>query len=155
MLVVHSPHSGRPVKVREQDVGRAVRDETGRIFYVLTKADGSGYYGSKTRSGAANKEPRVKTPPALGPEHRPDAPIPQPHNAAGRKRSTHRGKLVVLVLFIILAVLFYLFSPYGPYYWKKFNRTVRAPSNKIFIGSSPRADPGTVPGDGRPRPPDP
>jgi hypothetical protein len=51
-IIVNSPFSGNPVKVRDQDVGRAVKDEEGRIFYVLEKSDGSGHYGSITRSGA-------------------------------------------------------------------------------------------------------
>jgi len=46
-----SPYSGRPVKVRPQDVGRAVRDEEGRLFYVLPRPDGSGYYSAPSRAG--------------------------------------------------------------------------------------------------------
>ena len=48
---VLSPFSGRPVKVRPQDVGRAVRDEAGRLFYVLPRPDGSGYYSAPSRAG--------------------------------------------------------------------------------------------------------
>jgi len=46
-----SPYSGRPVKVRPQDVGRAVRDEEGRLFYVLPRPDSSGYYSAPSRAG--------------------------------------------------------------------------------------------------------
>ena len=167
MPIVHSPHSGRPVKVREQDAGRAVRDEAGRIFYVLPKADGSGSYGSRTRSGGGAEEQHAATMAAAGPDRESDAPTPPAHDATGRKRSTHRGKLVVLMLFIVLAVLVYLFSPYGPYNWKKLNRGVTVPSQKIIIGPSSRIEPGTdtgkgpgdvpgdVPGDRDARPPDP
>ena len=31
-IVINSPFSGKPVKIRDQDVGRAVKDEEGRIF---------------------------------------------------------------------------------------------------------------------------
>ena len=57
-IVVHSPFSGRPVKVRDQDVGRAVRDEEGRIFYVLVKSGGEGHYGAITRAGGEKDEAR-------------------------------------------------------------------------------------------------
>ncbi len=50
-LIIHSPFSGKPVKVRDEDVGRAVRDENRRIFYVIQRPDGEGYYGSPTRHG--------------------------------------------------------------------------------------------------------
>ena len=146
MPIVHSPHSGRPVQVREQDAGRAVRDETGRIFYVLPKADGNGYYGSKTRNSGAAEEQHAAAIAAAGPDSEADAPTPPPHDAAGRKRSTHRGKLLVWMLFIVLAVLGYFFSPYGPYNWKKRHRGATVPSNKIIIGPSPRVEPGADPG---------
>lgn len=55
-LEVHSPHSGRPVRVRDEDVGRAVRDESGRVFYVLARASGRGHYGSPTRAGSEKLE---------------------------------------------------------------------------------------------------
>ena len=38
-ITIFSPHSGNQVKVRDQDAGRAVKDEEGRIFYVLPKSD--------------------------------------------------------------------------------------------------------------------
>src|SRR5690606_29595340 len=57
-IVVHSPFSGRPVKIRDEDVGRAVRDEENRIFYVLERSDGSGHYGAPTRSGNPRDEQR-------------------------------------------------------------------------------------------------
>jgi hypothetical protein len=58
-IEVQSPFSGRPVKIRPQDVGKAVRDEEGRIFYVLPKRDGSGYYGAPTRAGGQRDEQRA------------------------------------------------------------------------------------------------
>lgn len=50
-ITVLSPYSGRPVKVRDQDIERAVRDEEGRIFYVVSRPDGNGYYAAPTRKG--------------------------------------------------------------------------------------------------------
>ena len=44
-IVVNSPYSGESVKIRDQDVGRAVKDRDGKVFYVLPRSDGSGYYG--------------------------------------------------------------------------------------------------------------
>ena len=34
-VTILSPYSGKPVKVREQDLGRAIRDEQGRVFYIV------------------------------------------------------------------------------------------------------------------------
>jgi len=59
-LTVHSPHSGKPVKVREEDLGRALRDEGGRVFYALETADGQGVYGAVTRKGSPEEETRYQ-----------------------------------------------------------------------------------------------
>ncbi len=58
-ITVDSPFTGRPVKIREKDVGRAVTDEDGGIFYVFPKKDGSGYYGAPTRAGGERDEERA------------------------------------------------------------------------------------------------
>ena len=57
-LTIHSPHSGHPVKIRDEDIGRAVRDEQNKIFYVVPRASGEGYYGAITRKGSAKDEER-------------------------------------------------------------------------------------------------
>lgn len=57
-LEIFSPHSGRPVMVRDQDLGRAIRDEGGRVFYVVPRSDGEGHYGSLTRKGSERDENR-------------------------------------------------------------------------------------------------
>ena len=44
-IVVNSPYSGESVKIRDQDVGRAVKDRDGKVFYVLPRSDGSGRGG--------------------------------------------------------------------------------------------------------------
>lgn len=51
-ITILSPHSGKPVKIRDQDVGRAVRDEEKRIFYALPRPDGEGHYAALTRNGS-------------------------------------------------------------------------------------------------------
>jgi hypothetical protein len=58
-ITVYSPHDGEPVTVRDKDVGRAVRDRENRIFYVLEKSDGGGYYGAMTRRGGEKEEQRA------------------------------------------------------------------------------------------------
>lgn len=55
-LIVRSPYSGKPVKIRDQDVERAIRDEAGRVFYVVPTEDGQSHYGSPTRRGSAKDE---------------------------------------------------------------------------------------------------
>lgn len=52
---INSPYSGDPVKIRTTDIGRAVKDTEGRIFYVLPRSDGKGYYSSITRKGGPKK----------------------------------------------------------------------------------------------------
>lgn len=112
-IIVYSPFSGRPVKVREQDVGRAVRDDQGRIFYVLRKSDGSGYYGAPTRVGGPKDEARAleyEAKVSQAEEHvRAVA-----HDATGKRRSHLRGKLVILAFVILAAILIYLFK-FGPF----------------------------------------
>lgn len=49
-ITVLSPHSGNPVTVRDQDVGKSVKDREGRTFYVLQAPDGL-YYAALTKVG--------------------------------------------------------------------------------------------------------
>ena len=46
------------MKIRDQDIGRAVRDEEDRIFYVVPRASGEGYYAAPTRKGSEKDEQR-------------------------------------------------------------------------------------------------
>ncbi len=112
-ITVPSPHNGRPVKVRDQDVGRAVRDEDGRIFYVLPSRDGEGHYGALTRSGDPKQEKRaaelVQTPPRPQPE---SAAPAAPHDATGTPRRSPRAVLAMAGV-LILAALVYLLV-WGP-----------------------------------------
>ncbi len=50
-ITVYSPYSGTEVKIRPQDVGKAVKDKDGKMFYVLNRPDGNGFYCAMTRAG--------------------------------------------------------------------------------------------------------
>ena len=110
-IIVPSPHSGRPVKVRDQDVGRAVRDEAGRIFYIVPKHDGSGHYGALTRAGSLEDEHRTATFSQATSQEQPE-PTDEaaPHDATGRRRSSWRGKLMIGLLLLVLVVLAVLYG---------------------------------------------
>ncbi|MFN3166537.1 MAG: FKBP-type peptidyl-prolyl cis-trans isomerase [Phycisphaeraceae bacterium] len=58
-VTILSPHSGRPVVVREQDLGRAIRDDQGKVFYVVEDAE-HGRYASMTRKGSARDLERYR-----------------------------------------------------------------------------------------------
>jgi FKBP-type peptidyl-prolyl cis-trans isomerase len=111
-LIVNSPFSGRPVKIRDQDVGRAVRDEENRIFYAVERSDGKGYYGSPTRKGLAKNEQRyleMETQTAQAKQVAQQAAAPV-HNAMGtRKIISVWRRILVLWLLLIAAALLYFF----------------------------------------------
>ena len=146
-IKVLSPHSGRLVMVREQDVGRAVRDEGGRIFYVLVRSDGAGHYGSPTRSGGAAYEKRAlelaAQPAAAEPPEpaavasqgaeAPTGPGPVGHDATGRRRAVS-GRWIILVLAVVMALIAFLFSPWGPYGAERMPRVETPEPNPIGIG---------------------
>ena len=114
-ITVPSPHSGRPVKVREQDVGRAVRDEEGRIFYVLPKRESEGYYGASTRTGSDKDELHSsELEQSVVDEREAEADRPLPHDATGRKRSNWRTRAMIVAIIAIIALLAYLFG------WRTF-----------------------------------
>jgi len=106
-ITIHSPYSGRPVKIRDQDIGRAVRDEEDRIFYVVPRASGDGYYAAPTRKGSdkdeqrydamQNKMDHVQT--QVAKQHH------AVHDATGRRRrSPILRRLVLLLILALLAV---------------------------------------------------
>jgi hypothetical protein len=157
-VTVLSPFSGRPVKVRDQDIGRAVRDEENRIFYVLPKSDGKGYYGAATRAGGPKDEARAlemenKQAVARGNVHE---QVESLHDATGRRGGNGlRGKLVVLLLAVIVLTLAWLvkFSPWKDHFvWQ----VSPAPPSQIIEGGPRNAGtPGTpgIPSEpGRPGP---
>jgi len=107
-LTIHSPHSGHPVKIRDEDIGRAVRDEENKIFYVVPRASGEGFYGAITRKGSAKDEERYDRL-ALNPAKvaaantaaAAAASAPPPHDATGgskRRRPLRRAVLTLLLL---------------------------------------------------------
>ncbi|MEM7626594.1 MAG: hypothetical protein AAF333_13440 [Planctomycetota bacterium] len=101
-IVINSPYSGLPVKIRDQDIGRAVRDEEGRVFYVVPRASGEGYYSAPTRKGSAKDEARydkMETRVAQVQEMV-DAQAQTVHDATGKRRANPVGRLIVLVLLL-------------------------------------------------------
>ncbi len=145
--VVYSPHSGKPVKVRDQDVGRAVRDEQGKVFYVLPRASGGGYFGSRTRAGGEAEERHAEAMRNSAPSQPADADIHSPHDATGKRRAGSRGKLVILLLVLLVLLFAYLFSPWGPYNWANMQRGQTPEPNplRVFPEQTPPENPQTVP----------
>jgi len=114
-ITVYSPHDGEPVKVRDQDIGRAVKDRQGRTFFVVLKSDSSDYYAALTRHGSEKDEARyAKLEEKLGTVGN---QVKQQHEAAKPKLSSEKkgggGLVKWVVLIIVLAALGWLFS-YGP-----------------------------------------
>jgi len=109
-MVVYSPYSGRQVKVRDQDVGRAIKDEEGRIFYIVQRSDGQGYYASPTRQGSEKDEKRYMDMIAKSSaaEQAKRAEAAGMHDATGKGRGSPVGRLVVylVLLLIVLAVIY-------------------------------------------------
>lgn len=102
-ITVYSPYSGRPVKVRDQDVGRAVRDEDNRIFYVVPRSWGEGYYAAPTRKGSEKDEQRYLDleKKIEQSEEQAELQMAPVRDATGKRR---RSKLVpLLVVLIVLA----------------------------------------------------
>ncbi|WP_432798436.1 FKBP-type peptidyl-prolyl cis-trans isomerase [Poriferisphaera sp. WC338] len=104
-IIVNSPFSGKPVKVRDEDVGRAIRDEENRIFYVVQRSDGDGVYGSPTRKGSPKDEQRYLD--MLDKLERNQTnvqtQIQAVHDASGKKRNLSLTR--VLIFLILLAIV--------------------------------------------------
>ncbi len=117
-IIVHSPHDGQPVKVRDQDLERAIRDSEGRIFYAVKRSDGSGYYGALTRKGSDKDEQRyldliekMETARQVG-KIRSEAQV---HDATGKDKSPGAMRWIVLLILagIIAAMSWYFFKSYN------------------------------------------
>lgn len=111
-IVVYSPFSGKPVKVRDEDIGRALRDEEKRIFYALERPDGEGYYAAPTRAGGPKdleRYDKILAKVSAGGTHSREQQAQNLHDATGRKRANKRGKLVIVILFLIVAAIAYYF----------------------------------------------
>lgn len=115
-ITINSPYSGRPVKLRDQDIGRAVRDEEGRVFYVVQRASGEGYYAALTRKGSAKDEERydsLATKMASSQENV-QAQAAAVHDATGKRRPSLVRRLVgVILLLVVLAAIWYVLSSRG------------------------------------------
>lgn len=104
-VTILSPYSGRPVKIREHDLGRALRDEQGRVFYVVEDSE-HGRYAARTRKGS-DKDLRRYRQIEAGVAKLDDAPhvddgaSRQVHDATGSKRRNPVGLVVVLVIVAI------------------------------------------------------
>ncbi len=108
-FVIHSPFDGTPVKIRDKDIGRAIRDKENRIFYVIPNSNGEGYYSAMTRQGGLKDEQRyarmMEKSATTNQIVREEVATMQ--DATGRARGKGRGKLVLLVLIIIVAAAAY------------------------------------------------
>ncbi|MEO0475592.1 MAG: hypothetical protein AAF085_06430, partial [Planctomycetota bacterium] len=112
-VTILSPYSGRPVKVREQDLGRALRDEEGRIFYIVEDPE-HGRYAARTRKGSPKdleryREIEAKSAKLDSDPDRPATSNLQAHDATGKKRRNPIGLLFVVVLVVAIAALGYVY----------------------------------------------
>ena len=111
-IVINSPYSGRPIKVRDQDIGRAIRDENGRIFYVVQRRDAGGFYAAPTRHGSVKDEQNyldLLANPTLDQEQAaPGISSLRMHDATGRARTGRRWLALWIGLIGGLAAVFYL-----------------------------------------------
>jgi hypothetical protein len=84
-----------------------VRDEENRIFYVVPRSDGKGYYASLTRNGSTKDESRyldLEKKDAIADVHKREEMAVPVHNAMGRQRKeTWSRRLVYLVILGALA----------------------------------------------------
>ena len=119
-ITVKSPYSGRPVKVREQDIGRAIRDEQGRVFYVVPRSEGDGYYAARTRHGSEKQEQAYLQLEAQPPLEAPvEAGQPAVHDATGRRRPMRPGViLALLVILALIGILWYSWYTGGAWPWQ-------------------------------------
>ncbi|MEM9416555.1 MAG: FKBP-type peptidyl-prolyl cis-trans isomerase [Planctomycetota bacterium] len=110
-ITILSPYSGKPVKVRDQDVGRAIRDEEGRIFYIVDSDDGGEPYASMTRKGSEKDEQRYRklAEGSATLEQTARTQVTQAHDATGKKRSNPVGILALLIVLLALAGAAYVY----------------------------------------------
>lgn len=112
-VTILSPYSGRPVKIREHDLGRALRDEQGRVFYVVEDPE-HGRYAARTRKGSPKDLQRYReiesgVAKLEGEIELDDASTMQAHDATGSKRRNPKGLLLLVVLLAAVAALGYVY----------------------------------------------
>nr|MBX2853264.1 hypothetical protein [Phycisphaeraceae bacterium] len=113
-VTILSPYSGRPVKVREQDLGRALRDEQGRVFYIVEDPE-HGRYAARTRKGSPKDLERYREIESgvakLGSdEDRPATNAMQVHDATGSKRRNPVGLLLLVLILAAVTALGYVYA---------------------------------------------
>jgi FKBP-type peptidyl-prolyl cis-trans isomerase len=101
------------VKIREHDLGRALRDEQGRVFYVVEDPE-HGRYAARTRKGSPKDLQRYReiesgVAKLDSDEDRPAAANLQAHDATGSKRRNPLGTLLLIVILAAVAALGYVF----------------------------------------------
>lgn len=112
-VTILSPYSGRPVKIREHDLGRALRDEQGRVFYVVEDPE-HGRYAARTRKGSTKDLERYRqiesgVAKLEGDLTLTDASPKQVHDASGTKRRNPVGLLLLIVLLGTIAAAGYVY----------------------------------------------
>ena len=105
-IYVNSPHDNNPVKVLEKDIGRAVKDNEGRTFYVLPKSDGSGYFGAFSRADAAKEEADALH--RESQEQRAAEAAAAPVHVVGHSQRSGGKMLILLILLALIAGGIYL-----------------------------------------------
>lgn len=114
--MILSPYSGHPVKIREQDLGRALRDEQGRVFYVVEDPE-HGRYAARTRKGSPKDLERYRAleiqTDQLHDNVQPTRDnLSQAHDAAGKTRRNPVGWLMLVLIAAALATAGYLYLNY-------------------------------------------
>ena len=101
-IEVRSPHNGELMKIMPKDVGRAVKDSDGRVFYVLEDGEG-GYYPSITRTatGSAKDQARHERTEARMADHQDAA---RSRDAAMPRRKRSKPYLLYLIRVGVLVV---------------------------------------------------
>ena len=118
-ITVNSPYSGRPVKVRDADIERAVRDEEGRVFYVVKRPSGEGYYAALTRKGSAKDEARydgMETKMDTAREVGAERSAAQVHDATGRRRpgTVRRAVILFVIVLLLAAAAWFVLGRFAP-----------------------------------------
>ena len=135
-FVIHSPFDGQPVKIRDKDIGRAIRDKENRIFYVLPNSTGEGYYSAPTRQGGLKDEQKyqrmMEKTARTAKNVREEAA--ETLDATGTSRKKGKGKLVFLVLVVIVVIVgYYVWKNYGDEVKDLVPSTGQAPGMPILV----------------------
>lgn len=146
-FIVHSPFDGQPVKVRDEDIGRALRDGQRRIFYAVPRSNGEGYYAAPTRQGGARDEERYDQmmQGTVKAAENVRTAAETVHDATGRRRTGKSRKLVALVVvLILLAVAYYLYRNWDRLWQTLSDDTTSrgAPNAVLVLAAAPAHCPG-------------